>query len=77
MTLAGILGVVWVLNTRYIPWADQLSILQFAEHLRKKEYSAFEAGTYMARYPHQSGMVLFLWGQATSGETAIMWPFSC
>ena len=62
LALAGILGVVWVLNTRYIPRADQLSILQFAEHLRKKEYSAFGAGTYMARYPHQSGMVLFLWG---------------
>ena len=62
LALAGILGVVWVLNTRYIPRADRLSILQFAEHLRKKEYGAFGAGTYMARYPHQSGMVLFLCG---------------
>lgn len=62
LALAGILGVLWVLNTRYIPRADQLSILEFAEHLRKKEYGVFGAGTYMARYPHQSGMVLLLCG---------------
>ena len=62
LVLGGIAGVFWVLNTRYIPRADQLSILEFAEHLRKGEYGVFGAGSYMARYPHQSGIVLVLWG---------------
>ena len=61
LVLGGIAGAFWVLNTRYIPRADQLSILKFAEHLRKGEYGVFDAGSYMARYPHQSGIVLVLW----------------
>ena len=68
LIFSGVIAIAWVLSTRYIPRADQLSILQFAEHLRKGEYDVFGPGSYMARYPHQSGIVLalcglsYLWG---------------
>lgn len=52
---------LFVLCSQNIPVADQSKILKCATEIWQGNYQAFEAGNYLDIYPHQNGIVLFLY----------------
>lgn len=54
-----ILAVVWVLSTQYRAGADQAQIQKAVYLLHLEDYSMFEEGGYLAKYPNQLGFFWF------------------
>lgn len=57
--LAGVSGVLWILITQLEPGNDPSKVFAAAMQWRAGDFSAFEEGGYLFRYPFQSGIVLF------------------
>lgn len=57
--LAGVSGVLWILATQLVPGNDPSKVYTAAMQWRAGDFSAFEEGEYLFRYPFQSGIVLF------------------
>lgn len=57
--LAGVSGVLWILITQLAPGNDPSKVYTAAMQWRAGDFSAFEEGGYLFRYPFQSGIVLF------------------
>ena len=58
LVFAGALGIFWVLSTQFLARADQMSCLRGAAYLRSGISDLVVPGGYLARYPHQMGLVL-------------------
>lgn len=58
LAVMGIVSVLWVLSTQFIPGADQLSIMNGVYALHKEDYSKFLPGTYFEQYQNQYGILL-------------------
>lgn len=56
ITIFGI-ALLWVLATQYVPGADQQTILDAVYALHNKDYYMFAEDGYLARNPHQLGLV--------------------
>lgn len=61
LLLAGLAGILWVLSTRFLPFADPSLTAKVTEHLILQDYSDLQPGGYLSAYPHQCGLVLFHW----------------
>lgn len=59
--LIGVVGVIIVICTQTIPWADQMNIMVAAHGLKYGDYSMFMKGGYIQQCQNQSGIVLFLY----------------
>ena len=56
-----VLGAAYVLMTRLRPGSDPAKVYEIAMQWRQGDFSAFEEGEYLFRYPFQSGIVLFFY----------------
>lgn len=56
-----VLGTAYVLTTRLYPGSDPAKVYGIAMDWRRGDFSAFEEGEYLFRYPFQSGIVLFFY----------------
>lgn len=55
-------GILFVLSTQFIPRADPEVVLHAAAHLRAEEFAMFRPqGGYVAKYPHQAGVVVLIY----------------
>ncbi len=54
-----VLAIVWVLSTQYRAGADQAQIQKAVYLLHLEDYSMFEEGGYLAKYPNQLGFFWF------------------
>lgn len=54
-------GAVYVLATQLEPGSDPAKVYAIAMQWRQGDFSAFEEGEYLFRYPFQSGIVLFFY----------------
>lgn len=52
---------VWVFITQMMPGSDQYYIFDCAARLAENDYSIFEAGGYLERYPFQTFLVLIVY----------------
>ena len=59
--IGGVLGVLWVTATRFIPYSDASLTLHVTQNLILQDYTDVSPGGYLAAYPHQSGLVIFHW----------------
>ena len=55
--IGAILAVIWVISTQYRAGADQAQVQKAVYLLHLKDYSMFEPGGYLAKYPNQLGLV--------------------
>lgn len=56
-----ICGAAYVLLTRFHPSSDPAKVYAIAMQWRRGDFSSFEEGEYLFRYPFQSGIVLFFY----------------
>lgn len=56
-----VLGTAYVLMTRLYPGSDPAKVYGIAMQWRQGDFSAFEEGEYLFRYPFQAGIVLFFY----------------
>ena len=61
LAFVGFCWVTVILLYDLRPWADQAYACRVAMELRIGDYSAFEPGGYLDRYPNNAGMVLVLY----------------
>lgn len=59
LTLVG--GTAYVLMTKFYPSSDPAKVYEAAMQWRRGDFSAFEEGEYLFRYPFQSGIVLYFY----------------
>ena len=59
--IGGVLGLLWVTATRFIPYSDASLTLHVTQNLILQDYTDVTPGGYLAAYPHQSGLVIFHW----------------
>ena len=52
-------GITWVLSTQFIPGVDEGEIYRFAGEALGGDWSMFEWGRYLSRYPNNWGIFLF------------------
>ncbi len=55
------MGLLWVFAAQLQPRADQNAVLQAAAGLHAKQYTSFSPGEYISRFPHQNGLMLFIY----------------
>lgn len=53
---------IYLCELRAVQWADFGQIINIANEFVNGDYSQFEAGNYLATYPHQLGLVCFMTG---------------
>jgi len=54
------LMVIFIMITNFSPKADQGTILRVVDNMYNQNFSDFEKTGYIGRYPHQKGLVIFL-----------------
>lgn len=54
-------GIVYVLLTQLAPGSDPAKVWAVAMQWRQGDFSAFEEGGYLFRYPFQSGIILYFY----------------
>lgn len=54
-----VLGILWILVTQLYPGSDPAKVYQIAIQWREGDFSAYEEGGYLFRYPFQAGIILF------------------
>lgn len=58
LAVLGIVSVLWVLSTQFIPKADQLKVQDGVYELLIEDYTRFSPGDYLERHQHQYGLLL-------------------
>ena len=56
--VTGIMALIWVLSTQFVPSSDQLKIQKGVYDLHIQDWSLFLEGEYFYRYPNQYGLLL-------------------
>lgn len=60
MIFAFVISVIWVIITHSSPVADRQFVSMIAEDFIKGNYSAFDVGHYLYKYPYQLGITAFI-----------------